>query len=68
MSAHHGSNSRPRRERVVHKARNHEEAAAWDREQHLRMTPDERRRAARVLKERAYPPDAPDVRACREHE
>ncbi|MEM6327143.1 MAG: hypothetical protein AAF791_08495 [Bacteroidota bacterium] len=52
------------RDRTVHKARGFEEADAWDRAQHLQMTPDERRRAARVLKLRAFPVGAPDVRAC----
>ncbi len=51
-------------ERVVHKASNHEEARRWDIEQHTSMTPAERMRAARALKDRAYPPDAKDVRAC----
>lgn len=51
-------------ERVVHKARSHEDAARWDVEQHVAMTPEERLRAARVLKDRAYPTDAKDVRAC----
>ena len=55
-----------RRERVVHKAANHEAAAAWDREQQVRMTPDERRCAARTLRLRAFPPDSPDIRACRD--
>ncbi|MEL6616735.1 MAG: hypothetical protein AAFQ43_13415 [Bacteroidota bacterium] len=53
-----------RRDRTVNRAASHEEADAWDREQHASMTPDERRRVARVLKRRAYPPDAPDIRAC----
>ena len=56
--------SRLRRERIVHKATSHEAADAWDVEQHAAMTPDERRAAARVLKWRVFPPDAPDVRAC----
>jgi len=49
-------------ERVVHKSKSHEEALSWDIEQHVRMTPEERLAAARVLKERAFPPDAKDVR------
>jgi len=48
--------------RSVHKARSHEEARRWDVEQHRRMTPEERLRAARTLKDRAYPSDAKDVR------
>ena len=50
-------------ERIVHKARGHHEAARWDIEQHVSMTPEERLRASRVLKLRAYPRDAKDVRA-----
>jgi hypothetical protein len=53
-------------ERVVHRALSHEDAARWDVEQHVAMTPDERLRAARVLKDRVYPTDAKDVRACHE--
>lgn len=50
-------------ERVVHKARSHAEARRWDIEQQVRMTVQERQRAARQLKERAYPADSKDVRA-----
>ncbi|HSH74164.1 MAG TPA: hypothetical protein VLA09_00555 [Longimicrobiales bacterium] len=49
-------------ERVVHKSSSHEEARRWDVQQRTTMTPDERMRAARVLKDRAFPPDAKDVR------
>ena len=49
--------------RVVHKTTSHAEAHRWDIEQHVKMTPRERQRAARELKERAYPRDAKDVRA-----
>lgn len=52
------------RERVVHVARDFDAAAAWDRRQNRELSPQERQRAARTLKERAFPPDAPDVRAC----
>ncbi len=51
-------------ERVVHRASNHAEARAWDIEQHVSMTPEERLRAGRVLKDRAYPRDSRDVREC----
>lgn len=51
-------------ERIVRISRDHDEAAAWDVEQHVRMTPEERLRVARTLKDRAFPPDAEDVRAC----
>ena len=50
-------------ERVVHKASSHEEAHRWDIEQNVSMTPEERLRAARQLKDRAFPLDAKDVRA-----
>ena len=51
-------------ERVVHRALSHDQARAWDIEQHVSMTPEERLRAARVLKDRAYPHDSKDVREC----
>ena len=51
-------------ERVVHKALSHAAAAQWDVEQQVAMTPEERLRAARILKDRVYPHDAKDVRAC----
>lgn len=49
-------------ERVVFKAKNFKEAARWDIEQQVRMTPQERCRAARALKDRLFP-DAKDMRA-----
>ena len=55
-------------ERIVNKCRGHDEAADWDIEQHLRMTPQERLRVARTLKDRAFPPNAKDVRACHQSE
>ena len=51
-------------ERIVHKSHDHRDAARWDVEQQVSMTPAERMRAARILKERALPSDAKDVRAC----
>ncbi len=51
-------------EPVVHVSRGFEEAGAWDVAQQVSMTPRERMRAARVLKDRAFPADSPDVRAC----
>ncbi len=50
-------------ERIVHKASSHEEARLWDIEQHVSMSPEQRLRAARELKDRAFPSDAKDVRA-----
>ena len=51
-------------ERVVHKSRSFEEADRWDIQQQVQMTPRERMRVARQLKDRAYPPDSEDVREC----
>ena len=55
-------------ERIVHKSYDFESAAEWDIEQQVRMSPQERMRAARILKDRAYPSDAKDVRACHKTE
>ncbi len=54
-------------ERVVNKPASHEQAHLWDVRQHLSMTPQERMRAARELKDRAYP-GAKDVRECHRSE
>lgn len=51
-------------ERIVHKSRDFADADQWDAQQQLSMTPQERMRAARELKFRIYPKDAPDVRQC----
>jgi hypothetical protein len=55
-------------ERVVHVSFSHEAAARWDVEQHTAMTPTERLRAARALKDRAFPADSKDVRECHRSE
>ncbi len=49
-------------ERVVHKAKNHTEADEWDIQQSISLTPAERQRIARKLKERVYGKNTPDVR------
>ena len=49
-------------ERIVRKSRTFEEADRWDVEQHTSMTPEERQRAAKELRERAYGKQPPDVR------
>jgi hypothetical protein len=49
-------------ERDAHKSRSFDDAAQWDKEQQLSMTPDERLEIARVLRIRAYGADVPDVR------
>jgi hypothetical protein len=51
-------------ERTVHKSHDFTAATRWDVHQHLKLSPEERLRAARTLKERAFPSDAPDVREC----
>ena len=53
-------------ERIVHKTHDFQTADEWDRQQHLRMSAQERMRVARMLKDRVYSPDAKDVRACHE--
>ncbi|MBI5486251.1 MAG: hypothetical protein HY905_02845 [Deltaproteobacteria bacterium] len=49
-------------ERIVHVARDFREARAWDIEQHVSMTPEQRQRAAKELRDRVYGPHCPDVR------
>ena len=49
-------------DRTVNKAKTFEEARAWDIQQHIRMTPNERMEAAAELKRRAYPEPNKDVR------
>ena len=49
-------------DRIANKAHGHEEAQRWDAEQYARMTPDERRRVAKTLRDRVYGTDCPDVR------
>lgn len=49
-------------EPVVHKAQSFAEAEEWDILQNIRMTPEERRRAAWELKRRAYGDNCLDVR------
>jgi len=47
---------------IAHVARDHRDADAWDREQLVRLTLDERLRIAEHLRCRAFGADAPDVR------
>jgi len=51
-------------ERIVHKSTSFEEAQEWDIQQALEMSPEERLAAAKVLRDRFYSTDSPDVRAC----
>ncbi len=49
-------------DREAHKSRSFAEAALHDLQQMWSMTPEQRLEAAKVLRDRAYGPDAPDVR------
>ncbi|MCC6527584.1 MAG: hypothetical protein IT373_33360 [Polyangiaceae bacterium] len=49
-------------EPIAHRARGFEAARRWEIEQYARMTPDERRRVAKALRDRVYGTDCPDVR------
>ena len=51
-------------ERVVNIARSHKKADDWDIRQQVAMSPQERIRASRELRRRAYPPPNKDVREC----
>jgi hypothetical protein len=51
-------------ERVVHKAGSFSEAKAWDIRQQRAMTPQERIRASRELRKRAFPGPVKDIREC----
>lgn len=53
-------------DRTAHKSHDFKAATEWDIHQHLSLSPQERLRAARTLKERAFSPDAPNVRECQE--
>lgn len=49
-------------QRVAMKTRSFAEADQWDREQSWALTPDERLRILKVLQERVYGKNSPDVR------
>ena len=55
-------------ERIVKKSHGYAEAAAWDIEQHVGLTPQERIRIARLLKRKVYSDSPDDVRACHRKE
>lgn len=48
--------------RIVNISKNAKEAEDWDIKQNLSMSPGERQEVARILKERVYGTDVPDVR------
>lgn len=49
-------------DRTVNKAKNFEAARGWDVKQNAEMSRPDRMRAAKILKERAFPKPAKDVR------
>jgi hypothetical protein len=49
-------------ERIVHKSQSFKEADAWDASQHRAMSPNERMRAARQIRDRVFPGPNPDIR------
>jgi hypothetical protein len=49
-------------ERIAHKSGSFKEGADWDIEQHVSMTPNQRLRAAKILRERVYGKNVKDVR------
>ena len=49
-------------ERIGHLAHGFDEARQWELEEMRRMTPDERRKVAKALRDRYYGTDCPDVR------
>jgi hypothetical protein len=49
-------------ERKVHIAHNFKDAEEWDIRRHISMTPEERQKAAKILKEKFYGKNNPDVR------
>ena len=51
-------------ERIVKKSATFEEAEAWERRQYQDITPAQRMRAAREIKDRLFPGKQPDVREC----
>ncbi len=52
-------------QRVINKAKNHEEAEEWDRQQQSEMTHEQRQEIAIILKRRFWGASVPDVRRSR---
>jgi len=52
-------------QRVVNKANSFEEADTWDQTQQKSMTPEERMRIAKALRDRFYPHPRKDLREWR---
>lgn len=48
----------------MHIAKGFKEADEWDIQQQVSLTPQQRLAAAKELRDRFYPADAKDIRAC----
>jgi len=47
--------------RVVHKAKNFQEAQKWDIRQQVSLSPQERQQIAKTLKRKVYGPKPPEI-------
>ncbi len=54
--------------RIVKISKSFEEAEEWDIEQQINMTPQERQKVAKKLKEKVYGKNPRDVRDCRKND
>ena len=52
--------------RILHKSRSFKEAEEWDIQQQISMNPQERLQAAKILRERVFGKNTPDVREYHE--
>jgi len=51
-------------ERIVHIAKNFHEASVWEIKQETSMSAEERQKAARILKEKYYGKNRPDIKSA----
>ena len=51
-----------KRRRIFKKSTNFKEAEDWDIQQYLQMSSEERQEIARILRERVFGKDVPDIR------
>ena len=51
-----------KRQRIFKKSANFKEAEEWDIQQHIQMSSEERQDIARILRERVYGNEIPDIR------
>lgn len=52
--------------RILHKSRSFKEAEEWDIQQQISMAPQKRLQAAKILRERVFGKNTPDVREYHE--